>query len=928
MRDCVNNNLEELTRALDEWDPRYDPAEQMIRQPFSSPGYHTTYTGDTVHPTRPSAEYALALLDTEDGGRLQRAVEVLERVLSLQDTDPESKTYGIWSWFLEEPLEQMSPPDWNWADFCGTCLAQIAVDHRERLRADTAERLDEGTLHAARSIIRRDVGPGYTNIALMGTHVTYAVGEFYGDEEILSYARERLQRFCEHTREHGAFSEYNSPTYTALAARIIARMWRDIRDLEARPHIEWLHDLVWRDIARHYHPPTRQWAGPHARNYSTILGEQTLGFLQRALGDELRLLEDSPPPDIESNRLQVRCPTKYHSLFEEIKEPREFVQVYSKGTPPVLGRTYMDESVSLATVNRGNFWNQQRAVLGYWGTAERPMALQVRVLHDGYDYCSGLVFTQQAGPHALAAVLFATDGGDTHPNLDMVRNGTIEAEDLRLRFQLINAGDFPPLPEQPSVAQEISLPIGNARLSMHIAHIAFGEHEPVFETSVEGEDVCLDVVLHKGERRPINFRELESAAVIFGLQLTDRDEQLPLPWVEVGETEGGLVAHWDSAGGPLELKVLTRPGPSREVTGAVGGIGRAMITTQGLTKRLGDFQLVDANVRIEEGEYFVMLGPTGAGKTIFIECIAGIYGPEAGRMYIGEDDVTRWRPEERQIGYVPQDYSLFPHLTVGGNIGFGLRVRKAPAEEIRERTLELAELLGIADLLDRPIRTLSGGERQRAALARALAIRPKVLLLDEPLSAVDEQTRENLCVELRRIHEELKTTTIHVSHNFEETLSVADRIGVIHNGVMQQVGTPGEIFRRPANEFVARFVRAENIFHGTARPAANGTALELESGGKLLSTASLTGRVTAAVRPEDVEVLTEAPEDGAVNCFEGTVEQVLDRGVTVKLWVSTQPELKTIVLRPRWVSEGLTRGRRVWLRVPLEAVHLCAGEDG
>ncbi|MGQ9730546.1 MAG: ATP-binding cassette domain-containing protein [Candidatus Zipacnadales bacterium] len=347
-----------------------------------------------------------------------------------------------------------------------------------------------------------------------------------------------------------------------------------------------------------------------------------------------------------------------------------------------------------------------------------------------------------------------------------------------------------------------------------------------------------------------------------------------------------------------------------------------MIRTVNLSKRLGDFQLINVSVQIEEGEYFVMLGPTGAGKTIFVECIAGIYEPDSGSVLIDNENVTYLRPEERFIGYVPQDYALFPHLNVRENIGFGLQVRGASLSEIKQRTQHLAELLSITELLDRPIRTLSGGERQRVALARALAIRPRVLLLDEPLSAVDEQTRETLCIELKRLHRELQTTTIHVSHNFEETLSVADRIGVIRAGVLQQIGTPDEVFRRPANSFVAEFVRADNILVGLAKPERTSSTLKIETGVLLYTTQSVSGYATAVIRPEDVQILTSPPTGKAVNTYPVTIAEVLDRGVTVKLWLMGQPSLRAVVLRRQWLTEALHPGARVWAYVPPEAVHV------
>ncbi len=201
-----------LSRALLPLHAVYDPAAHMLREPLRSPGYHTTLKEGTVHSTRSALGYAVALFDTGEEGLRLRACESLDTVVALQDTDPASKTYGIWSWFLEEPLSKMSPPDWNWADFCGVQLLQVALDHRSRLPPDLALRLDESIRHAARSIERRNMSPGYTNIALMGTYVTYVAAELYGWPYLKAYAAARLRRFYDYTLEQGAFTEYNSPT--------------------------------------------------------------------------------------------------------------------------------------------------------------------------------------------------------------------------------------------------------------------------------------------------------------------------------------------------------------------------------------------------------------------------------------------------------------------------------------------------------------------------------------------------------------------------------------------------------------------------------------------------------------------------------------------------------------------------------------------
>jgi len=233
-----------------------------------------------------------------------------------------------------------------------------------------------------------------------------------------------------------------------------------------------------------------------------------------------------------------------------------------------------------------------------------------------------------------------------------------------------------------------------------------------------------------------------------------------------------------------------------------------MICAEEVSFRIGDFNLRQVSLELDKGEYFVLLGPPGAGKSIFLECLCGLKRIDSGRVFIDGQEVTRLEPRQRQIGYVPQDYALFPHLSVRGNIGFALRGDRGT------RVAEVAGALGISHLLNRSIAGLSGGERQRVALARALVMQPKVLFLDEPVSTLDEATRKSICGRLSRLPDEFGVTIIHVSHLLEEAFSVAGRAGIIHHGGFQQTGTLGDLLRKPANEFVARFMCCENIFNG------------------------------------------------------------------------------------------------------------------
>ena len=280
-----------------------------------------------------------------------------------------------------------------------------------------------------------------------------------------------------------------------------------------------------------------------------------------------------------------------------------------------------------------------------------------------------------------------------------------------------------------------------------------------------------------------------------------------------------------------------------------------MIHIKNLSIDLGEFHLRDIDLSIREGEYMALLGPTGAGKTVLVECIVGIYHPKQGDLLIDEVDVARLYPEERNVGYVPQDYALFPNMTVAQNLAYGLKARKRPPAETNGKVEAMMKLLGIAHLDYRLPLNLSGGEKQRVALGRALITNPRILLLDEPLSALDENLRSELAAELRRVQRMLHGTFLHVCHSFEEAADVADRVAIMNDGRLVQVDTIDELLARPANLFIAQFTRTRNFLDGVAEPAGDGCRVALDGDIVLPSSyGAFDGPVTAAVRPEDVEL--------------------------------------------------------------------------
>jgi molybdopterin-binding protein len=347
-----------------------------------------------------------------------------------------------------------------------------------------------------------------------------------------------------------------------------------------------------------------------------------------------------------------------------------------------------------------------------------------------------------------------------------------------------------------------------------------------------------------------------------------------------------------------------------------------------LSVDLREFHLREIDLNVAADEYFVVLGPTGAGKTVLLETIAGLFQPRKGHILMDGADVTHIAPEHRGIGFVYQDYALFPHLTAAENIAFGLRLRKGHARgpqnpSIEQRVTEMSQLLSIDHLLHRKPRTLSGGEQQRVALARALVVEPRLLLLDEPLSALDPETREDLQRELARVHRQLGTTTLHVTHDFEEAVALADRIAVVHRGRIVQVGPPEDIFRRPANAFVARFVGVRNVFPGTVGESRETTYATFRSGDlEIAVTTDLTGTVHASIRPEDIIISQDPICSSAQNRFHGPIVDVADRGTLIYVTVRAPSRLTSVITRRSFEEMMLQEGKEVHIAFKASAVHV------
>jgi len=343
-----------------------------------------------------------------------------------------------------------------------------------------------------------------------------------------------------------------------------------------------------------------------------------------------------------------------------------------------------------------------------------------------------------------------------------------------------------------------------------------------------------------------------------------------------------------------------------------------MIEIKDLNVHLGEFRLKNIDLTIAEGEFFVLMGPTGAGKTVLLEAIAGLVPILGGTITIGGKDMTRLPPEQRGVGIMYQDYALFPHLTITRNITYGLRYHRRDKESSKKRLRQLVDDLGIGHLLHRYPETLSGGELQRVALARSLMVEPRVILLDEPLSALDQGFREEIRLLLKQIHRNSRITFFMVTHDFSEALTLATKAAIMNSGTLVQTGTIRDIFQKPSSSFVANFVGMKNIFpaefNGTAAAVDNLT-IEVPHPHD-----NFTGHI--AVRPEDIVISLKPLESSIRNTFPGIISGIIDQGFLYEVHIRVQEVIfKSLVTKGAAIELGLDIGTGVQISFKSSAVH-------
>ena len=533
-----------LLSSIRSRESQYDPEHKMI---IVGSGYweKVLQKGEKVyHATNPSFKYALDLLDSKDKQYEQPAFDIISKTISVQAKDPDEPFCGVWPYYEEEPLVRNAVYiDYNWANFNAALLIDIYIDHYDRLPQTLRDEMKASIILATQSIIKRNVRLSYTNVAVSSIYCVNIVGKLFDIKEFNEYAHNKLREFYVFTKSKGGFSEYNSPSYTAHSLDILQQMQSRIMDAEDLAMIKDMYRMHWDMIARHYHKPTAQWAGPYSRVYSSLVRETYYKLLQDASGGKI----DFGCSTIADLRIHHRIPDDLLGYFTSPVYPRTEIDVFEPSEPKVIGTAYLTNTYVLSSSNRSSLWGQRRPLMAFWGEPKtKSNYFQLRFLHDDYDFSAASLFTMQHENTILAALNFAANGGDRHILLDTIVNNRFHAADLRLVFEFGNCRNlnvtFPKNPNQP-----FHVTADGMNMAIQLPCYVFGNHVGYWECGVSDKDKNIQwiaFVFYKGEERIFDWQELGKAAA--SIAMTFDPNKTPLiHHVKSAINHGNMEVSWN-----------------------------------------------------------------------------------------------------------------------------------------------------------------------------------------------------------------------------------------------------------------------------------------------------------------------------------------------------------------------------------------------
>ena len=547
-----------LKRFLAAMDGLYDERESLLCVDSSGRGYHTRVNG-MAHPIRQSMAYASLLFYA--GERLERAEKIALRIADLQDSDPNSGTYGLWSYFLEEPLSAMDAPDYNWADFIGSQLIYIINCHSKNLMPETVGRLKAALGRALVCDRKRNVSYDYTNICLMGSFLQIAGGEVLGDREAFSCGRERLSGLLEYTRVCGSYSEYNSSAYAVIALEEISRMLLLFEDAQCRAMAQELNRYGWLALADHYSLSLGELCPPQKRCYTDFdIRKESYGdmrdinagtvhsFIYLATDGVVASLAPDDAVSMEWLILKPQCPPEVAKRFLPPEGERFFCQTYYKkndlrnpnsdrviiqelDSPDLAAYSYLTPGYIMGAFRETDLWNQRRTGMLYWKNILGKACLRLRALHDGRDFCGALAFTAMHKNVMLTNLGLVFDHGDFHYILDPLADGMLRARQLSCRLE--TAGDI----DEVRIEQNGS----SFEITDGAFHVGITIKNPLFDGApclvrVDGEKKYIEIVFYEGEEREFDLKPLGACTVTI---LFVADCKGSIPAISV-DSHGGL----------------------------------------------------------------------------------------------------------------------------------------------------------------------------------------------------------------------------------------------------------------------------------------------------------------------------------------------------------------------------------------------------